>query len=274
VSLRLGQKVQKVLRPNRLNKTITKYPRPSPDGYVALICRWFEKPTTCLDKEALSGTRQRNIFWIISLFIAAAKICPISRAMSKSRDIASQARTSIAHEGSSISLVRSLPRCRIIIAKLAKGRATGWDTSFCSRTGAMPIEHGVGIVLPLTSTVWRPEPLAEIIRRKLMPSLEHVTWRDPTVTPTRLAISSRLIPAATNPLIFSIACGVNLTRLPLAGGLGFVIVMAAPLEVAEAIRPSIEVTAAANQAPINEKRDFHFLDNFARPALFNVSGII
>jgi hypothetical protein len=33
--LRLGQKVQKVLRPNRLNKTITKYPRPSPDGYAA-----------------------------------------------------------------------------------------------------------------------------------------------------------------------------------------------------------------------------------------------
>jgi len=50
--------------------------------------------------------------------------------------------------------------------------------------------------------------------------------------------------------------------------------MAAPLEVAEAIRPSIEVTAAANQAPINEKHEFHFLDNFARPALFNVIDII
>jgi hypothetical protein len=36
VSLRLGQKVQKVLRPNRLNKTITKYPRPSPEGYETL----------------------------------------------------------------------------------------------------------------------------------------------------------------------------------------------------------------------------------------------
>jgi hypothetical protein len=169
-----------------------------------------------------------------------------------------------------------LPLWRIIIAKLAKGvaRAACCDTSFCSRTSAMPIEHGVGIVLPLTSTVWRPKPLAEITRRKLMPNLEQVTWRDPTVTPTRLAISSRLIPTATKPLISSITCGVNLTRLPLAGWLAVVIVMAAPLEVAEAIRPSIEVTAAANQAPINEKRDFHFLDNFARPALFNVIGII
>jgi hypothetical protein len=89
------------------------------------------------------------------------------------------------------------------------------------------------------------EPLDKIIRRKLMPSLEHVTWRDPTVTPTRLAISSRLIPAATNPLIFSIACGVNLTRLPLVGLGLFVIVMAAPLEVAEAIRASVEVAAAS-----------------------------
>jgi len=74
--------------------------------------------------------------------------------------------------------------------------------------------------------------LGKIIRRKLIPNLEHVTWRDPTVTPSRLAISSRLIPAATNSLIFSIACGVNLTRLPpLAEGL-FVIVMATPSVVA------------------------------------------
>jgi len=104
----------------------------------------------------------------------------------------------------------------------------------------MPTEHGAGI--PLTSGVWC-EPLGKIIRRKLMPSLEHVTWREPTVTRSRLAISSRLIPSATNSLIFSIACGVNLTaRLPLAGGLAVVIVMAAPLEVADAISPSIEVT--------------------------------
>src|SRR5262249_50872594 len=118
----------------------------------------------------------------------------------------------------------------IIIAKLAKGvaRAAGCDTSFCSRTYAMPTEPGVGIVPPLTSAVRRPEPLAEIIRRKLMPNLEQVTWRDPTVTPTRLAISSRLIPTATKPLICSITCGVNLTLLPLPGGLALVIVMAAP----------------------------------------------
>src|SRR5215831_6220539 len=85
----------------------------------------------------------------------------------------------------------------------------------------------------LTSAVWCPEPSAEIIRRKLMPNLEHVTWRDPTVTPSRLAISSRLIPSATRSLIFSIACGVNFTRLPLTDGLAFVIVMAAPSRVAQ-----------------------------------------
>jgi hypothetical protein len=176
------------------------------------------------------GPRQRNIFWIISLFTAATKICAISRAMSKSRHIASQARISIAREGSSASLVCSLPRCRIVIANLAEGaaRAVGCDASFCSRTCAMSTEHGVGIVLPLTSSVWC-EPLDKIIRRKLMPNLEHVTWSDPTVTPIRLAISSRLIPSPTNSLIFSITCGVNLTaRRPLGGGLAFVIVMAAP----------------------------------------------
>src|SRR5262249_37843968 len=128
-------------------------------------------------------------------------------------------------EGSGTSVVFSLPLCRIIIAKLAEGvaRPARCDASFCSRTCAMP---GAGILLPVTSGEWC-EPLDKIIRRKLMPSLEHVTWREPTVTPTRLAISSRLIPAATDSLICSITCGVNLMRLPLAGGLAFVIVMAA-----------------------------------------------
>src|SRR5262249_36022732 len=135
-------------------------------------------------------------------------------------DIASRASTSIAGEESRISVVCSLPRCRIVIANLVKGaaRAAGCESCTC----ATPTEPS------LTSAVWRPEPLAEIIRRKLIPSLEHVTWRDPTVTPSRLAISSRLIPSATNSLIFSIACGVNLTRLPLTAELAFVIVMAAP----------------------------------------------
>jgi hypothetical protein len=149
------------------------------------------------------------IFWIIFLFIAATKTCPISSAIFKSRDIASRASSSIAVEGSGRSVTFSWPLCRIVIAKLAKdvARAAGF---------------------PLTSAVWR-EPLDKTIRRKLMPSLEHVTWRDPTVTPSRLAISSRLIPCATKPLICSITCGVNLTRLPLAEGLAFVIVMTAPL---------------------------------------------
>jgi hypothetical protein len=176
-----------------------------------------------------AGPRQRNILWIISLFIAATKTRPTSPTMSRSREIASRASASIAGEESGISVVFSLPLCRIVKAKLAEGaaRAVGCDTSFCSRTCAMPTEPGAGIVLPLTSSVWR-EPLDKIIRRKLMPNLEHVTWSDPTVTPIRLAMSSRLIPAATDSLICSITCGVNLMRLPLAGWLAFVIVMAAP----------------------------------------------
>src|SRR5262249_41306610 len=168
-------------------------------------------------EEALrgAGPRQRNILWIISLFIAVTKTCPISSAMPKSRDAASRASDSIAGEGSGISVVFSSPLCRIVIANWATGaaRAVGCDT-FCSWTCAMPPEHGVGIVLPLTSGVWC-EPLNKIIRRKLIPSLEHVTASDPTVTLSRFAISSRLMPSATNSLIFSITCGVNLTGLPL-----------------------------------------------------------
>jgi hypothetical protein len=113
------------------------------------------------------------------------------------------------------------------MANLTEGaaRAADCDISFCSPTCAMLSEHGVGGILPLTSS-WC-EPLDEIIRLKLMPNLEHVTWREPTVTPMRLAISSRLIPVATNSLTCSITCGVNLTRLPLAGGLACAVVMAA-----------------------------------------------
>src|SRR6516165_1965705 len=160
----------------------------------------------------------------MSLSITATKTRPISAAMDKPRDIASRASVSIAGDASDgISVVRSLPWYLIVIANLVKGaaRAAGCDTSFCSCTCATPTEPS------LTSAVWR-EPLDKIIRRKLIPSLEHVTWSDPTVTPSRLAISSRLSPSATSSLIFSIACGVNLTRLPLADELAFVIVMAAP----------------------------------------------
>ena len=83
------------------------------------------------------------------------------------------------------------------------------------------------------------EPLDKIIRRKLMPSLEHVTWSDPTVTPSRLAISSRLIPSATNALIFSIACGV----MPLMEELAFVIVMTAPF-----VGPSVRYVTATDMS--------------------------
>ena len=50
-----------------------------------------------------------------------------------------------------------------------------------------------------------------------MPNLEHVAWSEPTVTPSKLAISSRLAPCATNSLIFSVASGVNFTRLDFRG---------------------------------------------------------
>src|SRR6476469_23431 len=82
------------------------------------------------------------------------------------------------------------------------------------------------MTLPLGSRRCGDRPLCKIFRRKLMPNLEHVTWSDPTVTPSKLAISSRLTPCATNSLIFSIACGVNFVCLPLADGLAFVNVMA------------------------------------------------
>jgi len=50
----------------------------------------------------------------------------------------------------------------------------------------------------------RPPPLQSKIFgiRKLIPNREHVTWREPTVTPSDLAISSREIPSATQSLIF------------------------------------------------------------------------
>ena len=81
--------------------------------------------------------------------------------------------------------------------------------------------------LPLPSSAWYAEPLHKLFRRKLIPNLEHVTWSEPTVTSSKLAISTRLAPCAIKSLIFSIACGVNFTGLPLDGGLAFVSVMAA-----------------------------------------------
>ena len=47
-----------------------------------------------------------------------------------------------------------------------------------------------------------PLLLSKSCLRKLMPNLEHVTWREPKVTPSDLAISSREIPSATQSLIF------------------------------------------------------------------------
>jgi hypothetical protein len=53
----------------------------------------------------------------------------------------------------------------------------------------------------------------EADRRKLIPSLEHVTWSDPTVTLSALAISSRLAPWITRFRICSMRSGVNLVGL-------------------------------------------------------------
>src|SRR5262249_12067673 len=60
-------------------------------------------------------------------------------------------------------------------------------------------------------------PLGEIIRRKLMPNLEQVTWREPTVTPINSAISSRLFPRSTRFLICWSLSGVNFICLPRVG---------------------------------------------------------
>jgi len=63
-----------------------------------------------------AGSRQRNMLWIISLFIAATKTCPIRSTMFRFRDVASRASTAIAGEGSGISEVFSLWWHRIVIA--------------------------------------------------------------------------------------------------------------------------------------------------------------
>ena len=61
-----------------------------------------------------------------------------------------------------------------------------------------------------------PRPLEYFRVRKLIPNLEQVTCREPTVTPMNLAISSRETPSATQSLIFWMFSGVNfLVGLPL-----------------------------------------------------------
>ena len=68
---------------------------------------------------------------------------------------------------------------------------------------------------PTAPTQWDPLPLQYCRVRKLIPNLEDVTWREPTVTSINLAISSREIPSATHSLIFWMFSGVNLiVRLP------------------------------------------------------------
>ena len=68
---------------------------------------------------------------------------------------------------------------------------------------------------PTAPTQWDPLPLEYRRVRKLTPNLEHVTWREPTVTPSDLAIPSREIPSATQSLIFWMLAGVNfLAGLP------------------------------------------------------------
>ena len=62
-------------------------------------------------------------------------------------------------------------------------------------------------------------PLFSLGRRKLIPSLEHVTASEPTVTPISAAISSRAVPRSTRFLICWIRSGVNFNGLPLGTGL-------------------------------------------------------
>jgi hypothetical protein len=168
-------------------------------------------------KRQLSPSLFDNILWIRSLFIAETMSCSISSAIFKSRDIASSASSPITGKASGISLVRSSPSWRIISSTLNEG---------------VP---GVACATPLAWAVCatpRPEPG----RRRLMRSLEHVTWRDPRVTPIRLAISSRLTPCVSKFLTSSRTLGVNLTRLPLGAELPFVVVMDAIVGVPPASR--------------------------------------
>jgi hypothetical protein len=125
---------------------------------------------------AEDGTSSRNICWIISFSIAAAKVCPKSSAIPKPRTHALNASAQMACEESGTSVATSLPRCRINIANLAKGAVsaavTGTSSVFCSRTCVMPTTPGMGMELPLLSSVWRAEPFCRIIRRKLHVTLE------------------------------------------------------------------------------------------------------
>ena len=77
----------------------------------------------------------------------------------------------------------------------------------------------------LTSAVRGSERLGKIIRRKLIPSLEHVTWRGSYGRSKSISNLVAADPFCHKLLNFLDACGVNLTRLPLTA---FVIVMAAP----------------------------------------------
>ena len=64
-------------------------------------------------------------------------------------------------------------------------------------------EHGHSIHHERTGLVGRSSltPLFTIRRRRLIPSFEQVTAREPTVTPMSSAISSRLFPRSTRLLI-------------------------------------------------------------------------
>src|SRR5215510_4938610 len=82
-------------------------PPPAPSKHLTRCLRNRVQANTT-ERWLKRRPRQRNIFLIISLFIAATKTCPISLAISKSRDIASRASTSIAGEESGRSVVCSL----------------------------------------------------------------------------------------------------------------------------------------------------------------------
>src|SRR5882757_8063620 len=69
------------------------------------------------------------------------------------------------------------------------------------------------VPLPLITRESLALPFNTCRLRKLIPNLEHVTWREPTVTPSDLAISSSEIPSATQSLIFWMLAGVNFVAI-------------------------------------------------------------
>ena len=147
------------------------------------------------------------------------------------RNCASNARRLIMSWVSGNSVIRSSPLYCILRAKFAESLcdrssagvvawacSTGTDCEFCSFVGRIgtPSSRPGAVVFLECGPPRRSKPawVSKTGRRKLIPNLEHVTCREPTLTPINLAISCRLFPRSTRFLICWILSGVNFISLP------------------------------------------------------------